>query len=139
MIVECFLDTNVLVYAAAGRGLDEWKRIRAFEIMEAAAFGLSGQVLQEFYVTVTTKARVKLSPPEAAGWIERLSLRPVAPIDDAIVKQSISLSVRYQISYWDAALVAAARSLGAPTLYSEDLDHGQSYADVQVLNPFRPS
>jgi predicted nucleic acid-binding protein len=139
MIVECFLDTNVLVYAAAGRGSDEWKRIRAFEILEPAEFGLSGQVLQEFYVTVTTKARVRLPQTEAAEWVERLSLRPVAPIDDAIVREAISLSVRYQISYWDAALIAAARSLDAGLLYTEDLNHGQSYADVQVVNPFRLS
>ena len=80
MIVECFLDTNIIVYAAAGRGPDEWKRIRAFELLEPAEFGLSGQVLQEFYVTVTTKARVKLPEREAAEWVDRLSLMPVAPI-----------------------------------------------------------
>jgi len=139
MIVECFLDTNVLVYAAAGRGADEWKRIRAFEILEPAGFGLSGQVLQEFYVIVTTRARVKLPAIEAAEWVERLSLRPVAPIDEAIVKEAISLSVRYQISYWDAALIAAAQSLDTRLLYTEDLNHGQFYADVRVVNPFRPS
>ena len=139
MTVECFLDTNVVVYAAAGRGADEWKRRRALEILERADFGLSGQVLQEFYVTVTEKARVKLAGRDAAEWIERLSLRPVAAIDEGIVKEAISLSVRYQISYWDGALIAAARSLDTRVLYTEDLNHGQSYADVQVLNPFRPT
>lgn len=139
MIVECFLDTNIIVYAAAGRGPDEWKRIRAFELLEPAEFGVSGQVLQEFYVTVTTKARVKLGTREAAEWIDRLSLCSVAPIDDAIVKEAISLSVRYQISYWDAALIAAARSLDTRLLYTEDLNHGQFYADVQVVNPFLSS
>lgn len=139
MNVECFLDTNIIVYAAAGRGPDEWKRIRAFELLEPAEFGLSGQVLQEFYVTVTTKARVKLGAVEAAEWVDRLSVRPVAPIDDSIVKEAISLSVRYQISYWDAALIAAARSLDTRLLYTEDLNHGQFYADVRVVNPFLPS
>jgi len=139
MIVECFLDTNIIVYAAAGRGPDEWKRIRAFELLEPAEFGLSGQVLQEFYVTVTTRARVKLDAREAAEWVDRLSFRPVAPIDDNIVKEAISLSVRYRISYWDAALIAAARSLDTRLLYTEDLNHGQLYADVRVVNPFLPS
>lgn len=138
MNVECFLDTNIIVYAAAGRGPDEWKRIRAFELLEPAEFGLSGQVLQEFYVTVTTKARVKLGAREAAEWVDRLSFRPVAQIGDSIVKEAISLSVRYQISYWDAALIAAARSLDTRLLYTEDLNHGQFYADVQVVNPFLP-
>ena len=59
--------------------------------------------------------------------------------DTALVEQAIHLSAHHQISYWDAAVVAAARNLGAHFLYSEDLSHGQSYADVQVLNPFRPT
>ncbi len=43
---------------------------------------------------------------------------------------------RYQISYWDAAIVAAAAELGCSALYSEDLSHGQFYGTVQVINPF---
>ena len=139
MIVDCLLDTNVIVYAAAGRGPDEWKRQRALELLERHEFATSAQILQEFYVVVTRRARVVMAPAEAAEWVERLSLRPVAVIDDALVKQAIHLSAHHQISYWDAAVVAAARNLGAHFLYSEDLSHGQSYADVQVLNPFRPT
>ena len=50
----------------------------------------------------------------------------------------ISLKDRYRIAYWDAAIVAAARILGAGTLYSEDLNHGQDYDGVRVVNPFLP-
>lgn len=139
MSVDCLLDTNVLVYAAAGRGADDWKRRRALDLIESADFGTSAQVLQEFYVVVTRKAHVAMPPAEAAAWIDRLSSRPVVAIDESLVKQAIHLSVRHQISYWDAAVIAAARSLGAPILYSEDLSHGHSHADVQVLNPFLPS
>ena len=139
MIVDCLLDTNVLVYAAAGRGPDAWKRDRAFDLMEGTRFATSAQVLQEFYFVVTRKARVAMPAAEAAEWIERLSLRPVAVVDEALVKQAIHLSAHHKISYWDAAVIAAARNLGASVLYSEDLNHGQSYADVQVLNPFNPT
>jgi predicted nucleic acid-binding protein len=48
MSVECFLDSNILVYAAAGRGSAEAKRRRALEIIENENFGISTQVLQEF-------------------------------------------------------------------------------------------
>jgi predicted nucleic acid-binding protein len=41
------------------------------------------------------------------------------------------------ISYWDAALVAAAEVIGAPILYTEDLNHGQKYGSVTVINPFK--
>jgi predicted nucleic acid-binding protein len=61
MSVECFLDTNVLVYAAAGRGTDEKKRQVALTLIEKEEFGISAQVLQEFYVTVTRKIEVPLS------------------------------------------------------------------------------
>ncbi|MGH9483108.1 MAG: hypothetical protein ACRD1L_13550 [Terriglobales bacterium] len=44
--------------------------------------------------------------------------------------------MRYAVSYWDAAILAAAEALGAHTVYSEDLNHGQRYGQVRVLNPF---
>jgi predicted nucleic acid-binding protein len=58
-------------------------------------------------------------------------------VDPALIKVAILLSAHYKISYWDAAIVAAAEALGATTLYSEDLNHGQSYGSVRVENPFR--
>lgn len=137
MNVECFIDTNVLVYAVGGRGADDWKRVRAFELLEPATFATSGQVLQEFFVTVTCKLKQPLAVSEAAHWVDRLSIRPVVAIGATLVKSAIGVAERYQISYWDGAIVAAARSLDAPVLYTEDLNDGQFYADVRVVNPFR--
>jgi len=137
MSVECFLDTNVLVYAAAGRGADEAKRRRALELIEATDFGLSAQVLQEFYVTVTRKIAEPLSAGEALDWIEQLEVFPCIAVDTALVKIAAEISQRYQISYWDAAIVAAAEVLGAKTLYTEDLNPGQEYGSIRALNPFQ--
>ena len=64
---------------------------------------------------------------------------PVAPIDDAIVRQGIAYARRYKIKYWDAALIAAAERLAAPILYTEDLNQDQLYGSVRVVNPFRPN
>jgi len=136
MNAECFMDTNVLVYAAAGRGDDEWKRQRALALLDPAEFGTSGQVLQEFFVTVTRKAKVPMPAAEAAEWIDRLASRPVVPVDADLVRSAIGIGARYGISHWDAAIVAAAEFLRAPVLYSEDLNHGQSYGAVRVVNPF---
>lgn len=137
MNASCFLDTNVLVYAAAGRGADDRKRIRALDLLEEAEFGVSGQVLQEFFVSVTHKAKRPLSRIDAAKWIDRLSLRPVVPIDSGLVKLAINLSERYRISHWDAAIVAAAECLEASVLYTEDLNDGQVYGSVKAVNPFK--
>ncbi len=136
MSVDCFIDTNVFVYAAAGRGTEDAKRQRALELIETCGFGVSAQVLQEFYVTVTRKIDVPLSAVEALEWIEQLEAFPCLPIDSGIVKIAAELSSRHRISYWDAAILAAAESLGAPVLYSEDFGHDRRYGSVQVLNPF---
>ena len=137
MSVKCFLDTNILVYAAAGRGAEEKKRKRALELIEHEEVGLSAQVLQEFYVAVTRKIEVTLSADKALEWIEQLEAFPCLAVDTSLVKIAAEISERYRISYWDAAIVAAADALSATTLYSEDLNDGQQYGTVRVTNPFR--
>jgi len=54
-----------------------------------------------------------------------------------LVRIAIEVSQRYRISHWDATILAAAEALGARTVYSEDLNNGQSYGQVKVVNPFR--
>lgn len=137
MSVEAFLDTNVLVYAAAGASKEQTKRRRALELIDQVDFGLSAQVLQEFYVTVVHRIETRLAAAEALEWIEQLEAFPCLAIDASLVKIAAEVSQRYRISYWDAAIVAAAEALGARTLYSEDLSHGQQYGPVHVENPFR--
>jgi predicted nucleic acid-binding protein len=137
MSVDCFLDTNVLIYAAAGRGAEEKKRQRALRLLRDEGFGLSAQVLQEFYVSVTRKVAVPLTAREALRWIELLEVFPILAVDQALVKIAVERSERFQLSYWDGAVIAAAEALGARTLYSEDLSNGQQYGSVRVENPFR--
>ena len=62
---------------------------------------------------------------------------PVQEITTELMRRAIVSSARFRISYWDAAVVEAARSLGCSELLTEDLNHGQSYAGVRVVNPFR--
>lgn len=137
MSVEAFVDTNVLIYAAAGRVDEPDKYAKAWAVLDEAKFGLSGQVLAEFYVNVVKKPKVPLRPEEAAGWVDRLSTVPVVGMDADVVREAIRHSHRYAISYWDAALIVAAERLDAPILYTEDLNHGQTYGSVRVVNPFR--
>jgi len=61
-------------------------------------------------------------------------------IDGADVSFDVELGypAQSQLPLLRSALIAAARSLDTRLLYTEDLNHGQFYADVQVLNPFRP-
>ena len=101
---------------------------------------LSTQVLQEFYVAVQRTDRrsgVALTEEEAAEWVGWLEPFCEVVTDLFLVQRAIETSRRYRISYWDAAILAAAVRADAPIVYSEDLNHGQRYGDVQVINPFK--
>jgi predicted nucleic acid-binding protein len=136
MKIECFLDTNILIYAALGRGLYETKRTIAHDLVVDSKFGISTQVLQEFYANVTRKTEIPLTPDEALEWIEGLELQDCVTVDQTLIKVAIGISQRYRINYWDGAILAAAERLGAEIVYTEDISHGQTYGPVRVVNPF---
>lgn len=134
---ECFLDTNILIYAAAARNDIDRKYQIAEQIILNADFCLSSQVLAEFYVNSQKKLRVPPTLPDFEDWINLLSQFPILPVDADVVRSGIANSRRYRISYWDGAIIAAAERLDAPVIYSEDMNHGQKYGAVTVINPFR--
>jgi predicted nucleic acid-binding protein len=136
MSVECFLDTNVLVYAVSSAEHEAGKSRRALELVETSDFGLSAQVLQEFYVTVTRKIKKPLAPELAVALMDQYRVFPVVATDYPLIVSAVELSLRYGVSYWDGAILAAAEALEAPVLYTEDLNHGQSYGAVRAMNPF---
>lgn len=139
MSVEAFVDTNVLIYAASGAAEYPDKHKRAWDIIGDGNYAISAQVLAEFYVNAVKQSKDRKPMPvsEAAAWVENLSVLPVVPVDHHIVKLAVAYSQQFQISYWDAALIAASERLNIPVLYSEDLNHGQKYGSVTVINPFK--
>ena len=139
MGVECFLDTNVLVYAVSSAEGDAAKSAKALDLVERTEFGLSAQVLQEFYVTVTRKLRKPLAPELAVALMEEYRVFPTVPTDYPLIVSAVEVSLRHGVSYWDGAILAAAEVLEAPILYTEDLSHGQRYGSVRAVNPFLPA
>lgn len=137
MIVESFLDANILVYAASNAPAEAAKKQRALALIQGGGFGLSAQVLQEFYVTVTRKFKHPIPANDALAFIQSFSAFPLVPVDLPLIQRGIQISQAFQISYWDGAIIAAAERLSAKFLYSEDLNDGQSFGTVQVLNPFK--
>ena len=95
------------------------------------------QVLQEFYVTVTRKLTPGLS--REAAQIEARALYSWAPVEvtTAVLDRAWHIESRFQLSWWDALIVAAAQSAQCALLLTEDLQHGQMFDGVQVINPFR--
>ena len=136
---DVFLDTNILLYAALGQEHAGHRWERAREIALTEDYCTSGQVLAEFYNVATRKGSPPLTSDEASEWIRVIAMKPCQPVTPEVVLAGIDHAERYQISYWDGAIVAAAERLGAKVLYSEDLNHGQTYGSVRVENPFLPA
>ena len=133
-----FADTNVLLYAISRDPREREKAARANEILASGDVGLSVQVLQEFYVQATRQSRSdRLTDEQAATLVESFRRFPVQENTVAVMLAAIATKRRFAISYWDAAIVEAARCLDCRVLLSEDLSDGQDYAGVRVENPFR--
>ena len=133
-----FLDTNVLLYVASKEAKEEGKAQRARRLLEADDLALSVQVLQEFYVQATRPTRPDpLTQEQALGLVEAFLRFPAQEVTVALMKAALATSQRFRISYWDAAIIEAARSLGCRTVLSEDLGHGTNYGGVRVQDPFR--
>jgi predicted nucleic acid-binding protein len=139
MSVDAFLDTNVLIYAVSSSPAEATKKEKALELIERTDFGLSAQVLQEFYVNVTRKIALPLQPDEAVALLEQFKNFPVVWTDYPLIVAGVENALRFGLSYWDGAIIAAAERLGATTLYTEDLNHGQLYDSVQAIDPFLPA
>lgn len=133
-----FVDSNILIYAIS-TGSDERKKSeRALTILEEVDLATSVQVLQEFYVQATRDTRRdRISHEEAAAFIQVLCKFPVQDLTVNVLQSALATKHRYQISYWDAAIIEAARTLGCREVLSEDLGDGQDYGGVRVTNPFR--
>jgi len=134
-----FVDTNVLLYAVSKDPREEDKAERAREILAARDLTLSVQVLQEFYVQATRESRPDpLTHEQAARLVASFMRFSVAEITTVVMLAAIATHQRFQISYWDAAILEAARSTGCELVLSEDLNDGQDYSGLRVENPFRP-
>jgi predicted nucleic acid-binding protein len=132
-----FVDTNVLLYAISHDPDEQEKAARANELLSAWGIGLSVQVLQEFYVQATRESRAdRLTHEQAAALVDSFRRFPVQETTIAVMLAGISTRDRFGISYWDAAILEAARALGCEVVLSEDLSDGQDYAGVRVANPF---
>ena len=136
MTAEIFLDANVLLYASSNAAEDKTKRERAQTLMIAAPFTLSAQVLQEYIANALRKKQLGISETNIQAMLELAATATVLPVSLELNLASVQIRRKFQVSHWDATIIAAALELGCTTLYSEDLNHGQSYDGVGGVNPF---
>ena len=132
-----FVDTNVLLYALSALSEDTNKRRRALELIREPDLAISAQVLQEFYYQSTRPSRRwAITHEQALRFIESINSFHIQPITVELFRDAVSISWRFGLSYWDGAILAAARSVGCDAVYTEDLNPEQDYDGIRVINPF---
>lgn len=133
-----FVDTNILIYAASPSPAESDKQRIAQGLLEAGDWTLSVQVLQEFYHQVTRPTRPgAITHEQALAFIGSIRHFPVQDITLGVFRAGVAISRRFRLSYWDGAILAAAQAAGCDEVYSEDLNHGQNYGGVRVIDPFQ--
>ena len=132
-----FVDTNVLLYAVSAESEESGKRDRAIALLQESDLAISVQVLQEFYHQATRPGRpAALTPEQALRFIQSIDSFPAQPVTLDVFLAGVSISRRFGLSYWDGAILAAARAMGCEIVYSEDLSPTQDYDGLRVANPF---
>ena len=131
-----FLDTNIIVYANDKR--DRVKQRQCAELVANAlkhrSATVSTQVLFEYANVALTK--LEQSAVVIKRQIELLSSLHVVPQSAALAIRTTEIRELYGLSFWDAAIIAAAEAGKCTRILSEDLNSGQVYCGIQLINPF---
>ena len=134
--MNAFFDTNVIIYAYDARS--GAKQARANGLIEKHAtdrsMTVSTQVLAECYTNLVRKGL--LDAAHALHVVDGLCAGRVVAADADSVRRGLTLSQRYRLSSWDGLIVQAALDAGCTTLFTEDLQAGQRFGDLEVVNPF---
>ena len=136
---KSFVDTNILVYAHDNAAGFRHQRAKALieQLWDSGQGVLSTQILQEFCFSLQRKLARPLPASEVRRIVQPYATWEVVVNTPQAAIEALEVSVRYKISYWDALVLHAAEYAGVAVLYSEDFSHGQKYASIRVVNPFR--
>ena len=132
-----FLDTNILLYSISTDAAEVQKCQTACLLLDRMDIAISVQVLGEFFVQATRVSRSNPLDDEQASALISTWLRfPVQSLGVGEFKKALALKQRYQLSYWDSAIIAAALAQQCDTLMTEDMQHGMIIESLRIENPF---
>jgi predicted nucleic acid-binding protein len=134
--VASFVDTNILLYAISTAQVEAEKRAVARQILLRTDLAFSVQVFQEFYAQATRPGEARVVPEVAVRFITSWTRCPVQQMTVDLIFAALGTHRRFGISYWDAAIIEAARSLGCSEVLTEDLQDHQSFHGLRAINPF---
>ncbi len=135
---SCFVDTNILVYAhtpTEGCKYDIAKTLLD-DLWQSGRGVLSTQVLQEFCYVLTRKMRPPRPVPDVVKRARNLLNWTIVPGSAVPAIGALEFSESHKVSYWDALIIGAAQTAECAVLYSEDLNDGQRFGALRVVNPF---
>jgi predicted nucleic acid-binding protein len=136
--MNCFVDTNLLVYAVDRK--NRTKHDRGSDLLRRTASDhtlvLSPQSLNECYHVLAVKRRVATAD-EARRFIWSLSEFCTAPYDFATTQLAWTIADRHGFSWWDCMLLASALLAGCELFFSEDMQHQYRVGPMTILNPFQ--
>ena len=137
--MRVFIDTNLWAYRLDQRDPDKRERIRKWlaEVTAEHEVVISTQVLIELRSVASRKLQPPLDAAQISGLLEALSGFEVVSTDSNLVLDAHQLAIQEQLSWFDALIAEAAIRSRCVVLFSEDMTHGRSIADVQIVNPLQ--
>jgi predicted nucleic acid-binding protein len=134
-----FLDTNIFVYSfdqsAAAKSRKSVQLIR--QALTAQKGVISYQVVQEFFNAALKRFAQPMKPIEAEQYLITV-LQPLLAVhsSQALYAEALHLHAQRGLSWYDSLIVSAAIQARCNLLYTEDLQHGQVFETLWVMNPF---
>jgi predicted nucleic acid-binding protein len=134
-----FLDTNIFVYSF-DRSIPAKAHKSAQLIRQAVATHkgvVSYQVVQEFLNVALRRFAQPMTTAEAEQYLSSV-FRPLLAIhsSQALYAEALRLHDKHRLSWYDSLIVAGAIEAECEVLYSEDMQHGKKFGDLQVKNPY---
>ena len=133
---KIFIDTNILVYTLDQKNIEKRDKARKIvkKVVESHQPVISTQVIKEFYVVASNK--LKADPIVVKNIIHNFHNMEIVNNDLDLIEQAIDISILSQLSFWDSLIIAAAEKANCEYVLSEDLNSGQNYRGIKLLNPF---
>jgi len=134
-----FFDTNILVYLFDAKTPDKQAKARGLwsQACKERTPVVSTQVLQEFFATVTKAVKQGVSVPKAREAIlEFASMAELVTISVPLIAAATRRVEASGFSFWDSLIIESAIGCGAHRLWTEDLQDGQTFGELLIVNPF---
>jgi predicted nucleic acid-binding protein len=139
MSARFFLDTNIFVYSfdpTAPAKLQKAVNL-IHEGLTTQKGIISYQVVQEFFNVALKRFSQPMQPSDAEQYL-RTVLYPLLSVhsSQALFAGALRLQDLSRISWYDSLIVSSALQAGCEILYSEDMQHGQYFGSLRIVNPF---